>query len=141
MANNLGKLISEKRKNGKLQQQQIANKVGVTNITLCRAQAGQRVMNRERLIRLATVLGVEYGELLEMMDYDLQKEWEQIGLRKLLKDEIDVELFLMLAEVVGDSKNKEILKKVISLLVKADEKEKETLSNMLELLKNGIYGI
>ena len=68
-----------------------------------------------------------------MMDYDLQNEWEQRGLRKLLKDEIDVELFLMLAEVVGDSQNIEILKKVISLLVKADDKEKETLSNMLEL--------
>ena len=68
-----------------------------------------------------------------MMDYDLQNEWEQRGLRKLLKDEIDVELFLMLAEVVGDSQNIEILKKGISLLVKADDKEKETLSNMLEL--------
>ena len=53
----------------------------------------------------------------------------------------DCELFMLLAEVIGDSKNIEILKKVISLLVKADEKEKETLSNMLELLKDGIYGI
>ena len=34
MSNNLEKLISEKRKQGKLQQQQIANKVGVTNVTI-----------------------------------------------------------------------------------------------------------
>lgn len=141
MSNNLEKLINDKRKNEMIQQQQIAKKVGVTNVTLCRAQSGQRVLNREKLIRLATVLDVEYSELLKMMNYDLKDEWKQRGFRKLLKNKIDIELFLMLAEVIGDSQNINILKKVISLLVRADDKEKETLSNILELLKNGIYGI
>ena len=141
MSNNLEKLINDKRKNEMIQQQQIAKKVGVTNVTLCRAQSGQRVLNREKLIRLATVLDVEYSELLKMMNYDLKDEWKQRGFRKLLKNKIDIELFLMLAEVIGDTQNINILKKVISLLVRADDKEKETLSNILELLKNGIYGI
>ena len=141
MSNNLEKLINDKRKNEMIQQQQIAKKVGVTNVTLCRAQSGQRVLNREKLIRVATVLDVEYSELLKMMNYDLKDEWKQRGFRKLLKNKIDIELFLMLAEVIGDSQNINILKKVISLLVRADDKEKETLSNILELLKNGIYGI
>ena len=141
MSNNLEKLINDKRKNEMIQQQQIAKKVGVTNVTLCRAQSGQRVLNREKLIRLATVLDVEYSELLKMMNYDLKDEWKQRGFRKLLKNKIDIELFLMLAEVIGDSQNINILKKVISLLVRADDKDKETLSNILELLKNGIYGI
>ena len=136
MSNNLEKLINDKRKNEMIQQQQIAKKVGVTNVTLCRAQSGQRVLNREKLIRLATVLDVEYSELLKMMNYDLKDEWKQRGFRKLLKNKIDIELFLMLAEVIGDSQNINILKKVISLLVRADDKEKETLSNILELLKN-----
>ena len=52
MSNNLEKLMNEKRKKGKLQQQQIANKVGVTNVTLCQAQSGQKKLSREKLERL-----------------------------------------------------------------------------------------
>ena len=141
MSNNLEKLISEKRKKGKLQQQQIANKVGVTNVTLCQAQSGQKKLSREKLIRLATVLDVDYNELLKMMNYDMRDEYIMAFEKLVTANKNDCELFMLLAEVIGDSKNIEILKKVISLLVKADEKEKETLSNMLELLKDGIYGI
>lgn len=141
MSNNLEKLISEKRKKGKLQQQQIANKVGVTNLTLCQAQSGQKKLSREKLIRLATVLDVDYNELLKMMNYDMRDEYIMAFEKLVTANKNDCELFMLLAEVIGDSKNIEILKKVISLLVKADEKEKETLSNMLELLKDGIYGI
>ena len=141
MSNNLEKLMNEKRKKGKLQQQQIANKVGVTNVTLCQAQSGQKKLSREKLIRLATVLDVDYNELLKMMNYDMRDEYIMAFEKLVTANKNDCELFMLLAEVVGDSKNIEILKKVISLLVKADEKEKETLSNMLELLKDGIYGI
>lgn len=141
MSNNLEKLISEKRKKGKLQQQQIANKVGVTNVTLCQAQSGQKKLSREKLIRLATVLDVDYNELLKMMNYDMRDEYIMAFEKLVTANKNDSELFMLLAEVVGDSRNIEILKKVISLLVKADDKEKETLSNMLELLKDGIYGI
>ena len=141
MSNNLEKLMNEKRKKGKLQQQQIANKVGVTKVTLCQAQSGQKKLSREKLIRLATVLDVNYNELLKMMNYDLRDEYIMAFDKLVTANKNDCELFMLLAEVVGDSKNIEILKKVISLLVKADEKEKETLSNMLELLKDGIYGI
>ena len=141
MSNNLEKLMNEKRKNGKIQQQQIANKVGVTNVTLCQAQSGQKKLSREKLIRLATVLDVDYNELLKMMNYDMRDEYIMAFEKLVTANKNDCELFMLLAEVIGDSKNIEILKKVISLLVKADEKEKETLSNMLELLKDGIYGI
>lgn len=141
MSNNLEKLISEKRKKGKFQQQQIANKVGVTNVTLCQAQSGQKKLSREKLIRIATVLDVDYNELLKMMNYDMRDEYIMAFEKLVTANKNDCELFMLLAEVIGDSKNIEILKKVISLLVKADEKEKETLSNMLELLKDGIYGI
>ena len=141
MSNNLEKLMNEKRKNGKIQQQQIANKVGVTNVTLCQAQSGQKKLSREKLIRLATVLDVDYNELLKMMNYDMRDEYIMAFEKLVTANKNDCELFMLLAEVVGNSKNIEVLKKVISLLVKADEKEKETLSNMLELLKNGVYGI
>ena len=141
MSNNLEKLMNEKRKNGKIQQQQIANKVGVTNVTLCQAQSGQKKLSREKLIRLATVLDVDYNELLKMMNYDMRDEYIMAFEKLVTANKNDCELFMLLAEVIGDSKNIDILKKVISLLVKADEKEKETLSNMLELLKDGIYGI
>ena len=141
MSNNLEKLISEKRKKGKLQQQQIANKVGVTNVTLCQAQSGQKKLSREKLIRLATVLDVDYNELLKIMNYDMRDEYIMAFDKLVTANKNDCELFMLFAEVVGDSKNIKILKKVISLLVKADDKEKETLSNMLELLKDGIYGI
>lgn len=141
MSNNLEKLMNEKRKKGKLQQQQIANKVGVTNVTLCQAQSGQKKLSREKLIRLATVLDVDYNELLNMMNYDMRDEYIMAFDKLVAANKKDCEVFMLLAEVVGDSQNIEILKKVISLLVKADDKEKETLSNMLELLKDGIYGI
>lgn len=141
MSNNLEKLINGKRKSGSLQQQQIAKKIGVTNVTLCQAQSGQKKISREKIIRLATVLDVDYNELLKMMNYDMQDEYITAFEKLVAANKKDCEVFMLLAEVVGDSQNVEILKKVISLLVKADDKEKETLSNMLELLKNGIYGI
>ena len=141
MSNNLEKLINDKRKNGMIQQQQIAKKVGVTNVTLCQAQSGQKKLSREKMIRLATVLEVEYIELLKIMDYDLTDEYITAFEKLVAANKNDCELFMLLAEVVGEPKNIKILKKVISLLVKANDKEKETLYNMLEILKNGIYGI
>lgn len=141
MSNNLEKLINEKRKNGMLQQKHIANKVGLTNVTLCQAQSGQKKLIREKLIRLATVLDIDYNELLKIMNYDMTDEYITAFEKLVAANKKDCELFMLLAEVVGDSQNVKILKKVISLLVKADDKEKETLFNMLELLKNGIYGI
>lgn len=141
MSNNLGKLINGKRKEGGIQQQQIAKKIGVTNVTLCQAQSGQKKLSREKIIRLATVLDVDYSELLQIMNYDMTDEYITAFEKLVAANKKDCELFMLLAEVVGDSQNIEILKKVISLLAKADYKEKETLFNMLELLKNGIYGI
>lgn len=76
-----------------------------------------------------------------MMNYDMRDEYITAFEKLVAANKKDCEVFMLLAEVVGDSQNVEILKKVISLLVKADDKEKETLSNMLELLKDGIYGI
>ena len=75
------------------------------------------------------------------MNYDMTDEYITAFEKLVATNKKDCELFMLLAEVVGDSQNIEILKKVISLLAKADYKEKETLFNMLELLKNGIYGI
>ena len=141
MSNNLGKLINGKRKEGGIQQQQIAKKIGVTNVTLCQAQSGQKKLSKEKIIRLATVLDVDYSELLQIMNYDMTDEYITAFEKLVAANKKDCELFMLLAEVVGDSQNIEILKKVISLLAKADYKEKETLFNMLELLKNGIYGI
>lgn len=141
MSNNLEKLINEKRKRGSIQQQQIAKKIGVTNVTLCQVQSGQKKLSREKLIHLATVLEVEYNELLKIMNYNLTDEYIRAFEKLVSANKNDCELFMLLAEVVKDSQNVEILKKLISLLVKADDKQKETLSNMLELLKNGIYGI
>ena len=135
MSNNLEKLMNEKRKNGKIQQQQIANKVGVTNVTLCQAQSGQKKLSREKLIRLATVLDVDYNELLKMMNYDMRDEYIMAFEKLVTANKNDSELFMLLVEVVGDSQNVEILKKVISLLVKADDKEKETLFQYVSTFK------
>ena len=52
MSNNLEKLINEKRKDGMLQQKQIVNKVGVTNVTLCQAQSGQIWNKCKMLIKI-----------------------------------------------------------------------------------------
>lgn len=135
MSNNLEKLMNEKRKNGKIQQQQIANKVGVTNVTLCQAQSGQKKLSREKLIRLATVLDVDYNESLKMMNYDMRDEYIMAFEKLVTANKNDSELFMLLVEVVGDSQNVEILKKVISLLVKADDKEKETLFQYVRTFK------
>ena len=108
MSNNLEKLMNEKRKNGKIQQQQIANKVGVTNVTLCQAQSGQKKLSREKLIRLATVLDVDYNELLKMMNYDMRDEYIMAFEKLVTANKNDSELFMLLVEVVGDSQNVEI---------------------------------
>ena len=140
MSNNLEKLMKSKRKDGRLQQQQIAKKIGVTNVTLCQVQSGQKKLSRSKMIRLATILETPYNELLEIMGYDLQDEWK-LAWDKISKTSDEKELFLYLAEVIKEPENVEILKKIISMLVKANEREKEILSNMLEIFKDGLYGI
>ena len=140
MSNNLEKLMKSKRKDGTLQQQQIAKKIGVTNVTLCQVQSGQKKLSRSKMIRLATILETPYNELLEIMGYDLQDEWK-LAWDKISKTSDEKELFLYLAEVIKEPENVEILKKIISMLVKANEREKEILSNMLEIFKDGLYSI
>ena len=51
MPNNLGELIEVQRKKLGLQQKQVAKMVGITNVSLCKVQTGERKSTVNRFYR------------------------------------------------------------------------------------------
>lgn len=136
MPNNLGELIEMQRTKLGLQQKQVAKMVGITNVSLCKVQTGERKLSRKKLKILADVLQVSYIEVLKYAGYDTELEYKYAG-DKVLK--ADKNLILLLDELVKDNENTEILEEVISILNKSTSKDKTNLKRMLQLLKLGLY--
>ena len=136
MPNNLGELIERQRTKLGLQQKQVAKMVGITNVSLCKVQTGERKLSKKKLKILADVLQVSYTEVLQCAGYDTELEHKCARNRVIQEDE---NLILLLDELVGEKDNTEILKEIIAILDKASEKDKFNLKRMLQLLKMGLY--
>ena len=137
MPNNLGELIEVQRKKLGLQQKQVAKMVGITNVSLCKVQTGERKLSKKKLKILADVLNVDYLKVLECADYDVELEI------KVSKNHIfqtmDEEIMLLLDGLTSESEDKKILKEIMAILYRANKKDKESMEDMLKLLKAGVY--
>ena len=137
MPNNLGKLIEVQRKKLGLQQKQVAKMVGITNVSLCKVQTGERKLSKKKLKILADVLNVDYLKVLECAGYDVELEI------KVSKNHIfqtmDEEIMLLLDGLISESQDTKILKEIMVILYRANKKDKESMEDMLKLLKAGVY--
>ena len=137
MPNNLGELIEVQRKKLGLQQKQVAKMVGITNVSLCKVQTGERKLSKKKLKILADVLNVDYLKVLECADYDVELEI------KVSKNHIfqtmDEEIMLLLDGLTSESEDTKILKEIMAILYRANNKDKESMEDMLKLLKAGVY--
>ena len=137
MPNNLGELIEVQRKKLGLQQKQVAKMVGITNVSLCKVQTGERKLSKKKLKLLADVLNVDYLKVLECADYDVELEI------KVSKNHIfqtmDEEIMLLLDGLTSESEDTKILKEIMAILYRANKKDKESMEDMLKLLKAGVY--
>ena len=137
MPNNLGELIEVQRKKLGLQQKQVAKMVGITNVSLCKVQTGERKLSKKKLKILADVLNVDYLKVLECADYDVELEI------KVSKNHIfqtmDEEIMLLLDGLTAESEDTKILKEIMAILYRANKKDKESMEDMLKLLKAGVY--
>lgn len=137
MPNNLGELIEVQRKELGLQQKQVAKMVGITNVSLCKVQTGERKLSKKKLKILADVLNVDYLKVLECADYDVELEI------KVSKNHIfqtmDEEIMLLLDGLTSESEDTKILKEIMAILYRANKKDKESMEDMLKLLKAGVY--
>lgn len=137
MPNNLGELIEVQRKKLGLQQKQVAKMVGITNVSLCKVQTGERKLSKKKLKMLADVLNVDYLKVLECADYDVELEI------KVSKNHIfqtmDEEIMLLLDGLTSESEDTKILKEIMAILYRANKKDKESMEDMLKLLKAGVY--
>lgn len=137
MPNNLGELIEVQRKKLGLQQKQVAKMVGITNVSLCKVQTGERKLSKKKLKILADVLNVDYLKVLECADYDVELEI------KVSKNHIfqtmDEEIMLLLDGLTSESEDIKILKEIMAILYRANKKDKESMEDMLKLLKAGVY--
>ena len=137
MPNNLGELIEVQRKKLGLQQKQVAKMVGITNVSLCKVQTGERKLSIKKLKILADVLNVDYLKVLECADYDVELEI------KVSKNHIfqtmDEEIMLLLDGLTSESEDTKILKEIMAILYRANKKDKESMEDMLKLLKAGVY--
>ena len=137
MPNNLGELIEVQRKKLGLQQKQVAKMVGITNVSLCKVQTGERKLSKKKLKILADVLNVDYLKVLECADYDVELEI------KVSKNHIfqtmDEEIMLLLDGLTSESEDTKILKEIMAILYLANKKDKESMEDMLKLLKAGVY--
>lgn len=136
MPNNLGELIEMQRTKLGLKQKEVANMVGITNVSLCKVQTGERRLSKKKLKVLADVLQVSYMEVLECAGYDTEFEYECTRNRVAQESK---SLILLLDELIEEHENIEILKEVIAILNKAKNKDKSDLKRMLQLLKIGLY--
>ena len=137
MPNNLGELIEVQRKKLGLQQKQVAKMVGITNVSLCKVQTGERKLSKKKLKILADVLNVDYLKVLECADYDVELEI------KVSKNHIfqtmDEEIILLLDGLTSESEDTKILREIMAILYRANKKDKESMEDMLKLLKAGVY--
>lgn len=137
MPNNLGELIEVQRKKLGLQQKQVAKMVGITNVSLCKVQTGERKLSKKKLKILADVLNVDYLKVLECADYDVELEI------KVSKNHIfqtmDEEIMLLLDGLTSESEDTKILKEIMAILYRTNKKDKESMEDMLKLLKAGAY--
>lgn len=137
MPNNLGELIEVQRKKLGLQQKQVAKMVGITNVSLCKVQTGERKLSKKKLKILADVLKVNYLKVLECAGYDVELEI------KVSKNHIfqtmDEEIMLLLDGLTSESQDTKILKEIMVILYRANKKDKESMEDMLKLLKAGVY--
>lgn len=137
MPNNLGELIEVQRKKLGLQQKQVAKMVGITNVSLCKVQTGERKLSKKKLKIMADVLNVDYLKVLECADYDVELEI------KVSKNHIfqtmDEEIMLLLDGLTSESEDTKILKEIMAILYRANKKDKESMEDMLKLLKAGVY--
>ena len=137
MPNNLGELIEVQRKKLGLQQKQVAKMVGITNVSLCKVQTGERKLSKKKQKILADVLNVDYLKVLECADYDVELEI------KVSKNHIfqtmDEEIMLLLDGLTSESEDTKILKEIMAILYRANKKDKESMEDMLKLLKAGVY--
>lgn len=124
-------------KNYGLQQKQVAKMVGITNVSLCKVQTGERKLSKKKLKILADVLNVDYLKVLECADYDVELEI------KVSKNHIfqtmDEEIMLLLDGLTSESEDTKILKEIMAILYRANKKDKESMEDMLKLLKAGVY--
>ena len=120
-----------------LQQKQVAKMVGITNVSLCKVQTGERKLSKKKLKILADVLNVDYLKVLECADYDVELEI------KVSKNHIfqtmDEEIMLLLDGLTSESEDTKILKEIMAILYRANKKDKESMEDMLKLLKAGVY--
>lgn len=121
-----------------LQQKQVAKIIGITNVSLCKVQKGERKLKKQKLKILADVLQVEYKTILDCAGEDVDVE---IKCAKDRLNKANENMILLLDGLLDDSEDIEILQEVVAILNKSDKKEKNKLKEMLKLLKTGIYHI
>ena len=137
MPNNLGELIEVQRKKLGLQQKQVAKMVGITNVSLCKVQTGERKLSKKKLKILADVLNVDYLKVLECADYDVELEIKVS--KNHISQTMDEEIMLLLDGLTSESEDTKILKEIMAILYRANKKDKESMEDMLKLLKAGVY--
>ena len=64
----LGSYIKSRRKNLGMTQKQLAEKVGVTNVTISRYENGEREPSFTEFIKLCEVLGMRIEDFIESED-------------------------------------------------------------------------
>lgn len=97
--------------------------VGITNVSLCKVQTGERKLSKKKLKILADVLNVDYLKVLECADYDVELEI------KVSKNHIfqtmDEEIMLLLDGLTSESEDTKILKEIMAILYRANKKTRK----------------
>ena len=107
--------------------------VGITNVSLCKVQTGERRLSKKKMKILADVLNVSYTTVLQCAGDDVENEYKCAKNRLVQEDE---NIILLLDGIVENSEDVEILKEVISILNKSTKRRKNRLEKNAETFKN-----
>lgn len=136
MPNNLGELIERQRIKLGIQQQQVARMLGITNVSLCKVQTGERNLGKKRLRVLSDVLQVPFTKVLECAGYNIE---EELGLAIDKLSQANKDIVILLSKIMDNKEDISVLHEIIAILNKSNKDEKENLKQMLKLLKHGMY--
>lgn len=129
-------ILKQLRKSNKLTQKELAENIGVSEITIRSYESGRRLPNSETLVKLENYFNVSGAYLRGKTEEKERMIWDDQEIMQTIHEEIPTQLSSFSAELLKQSdKNQKLMFDLFvelkSILTLEDEKTKEDLIDLI----------
>lgn len=129
-------ILKQLRKSNKLTQKELAENIGVSEITIRSYESGRRLPNSETLVKLENYFNVSGAYLRGETEEKERMIWDDQEIMKTIHEEIPAQLSSFSAELLKQSdKNQKLMFDLFvelkSILTLEDEKTKDDLIDLI----------